>query len=582
MGSVKDSSAPTIKLAEYLFTRLRQLGIDSVHGVPGDFNLHLLDYVKPSRLHWVGNANELNAGYAADGYARIKGIGALITTSGVGELSAINAIAGAYAERAAVVHIVGTPSRHLQDNRVMLHHGFNDGEYRRFAQMHSHVTVAQASLRSANETPAQIDEVLRQCLVQSRPVYIEVPQDLVSVPISAHNLEIPVWTPSYTPTSAEEAALAAILDRASSAQSPLILVDGEIRPLGIVEDVQKIVASTGWPTWTTPLGKSLIDETLPNFHGIYKGKHANSTEKELFGSSDLILYFGPHLSSTNTNQFSMIPRPEASIIFTDTEVKIGTQVFRDVTARAVVRALSQQLKTSNIHRYDVYPELPKDFKISFADIPRNGKIDQSKIWHLLANVIRPGDVVLGETGTSGHGSRVYPMPQHSRLFLPSTWLSIGYMLPAAQGAALAQRELIQSSKYHSIEKAQTILFIGDGSFQMTVQELSSIIRNNLDVIVFLINNDGYTIERCIHGLEEGYNDVARWRYLQAPSFFGARQDSYVRSAKTWGELEDILGDDKLINGKGLRMVEIFMDIDDAPEGALLDLMNAEKKRLQTM
>ena len=162
--------APTVKLAEYLFQRLVQLGIGSVHGVPGDFNLTLLDYVEPAGLNWIGNANELNAGYAADGYARIKGISALVTTFGVGELSAINAIAGAYAERAAVVHIVGTPPRSTQDGRVKVHHTFADGNFTRFAEMAKHVTVAQASLRDPRSAPEQIDQILVQCLLHSRPV----------------------------------------------------------------------------------------------------------------------------------------------------------------------------------------------------------------------------------------------------------------------------------------------------------------------------------------------------------------------------------------------------------------------------
>src|SRR4051794_27575791 len=157
----------TITLAEYLFIRLRQLGVGAIHGVPGDYNLTLLDYVEPTGLLWVGNANELNAGYAADGYARIKGVGALVTTFGVGELSAINAIAGAFTERAAVVHIVGTPPRASQDGRLKIHHTFNDGEYRRFGLMAAQVTVAQANLRDPRTCPEQIDEVLRQCLIHS-------------------------------------------------------------------------------------------------------------------------------------------------------------------------------------------------------------------------------------------------------------------------------------------------------------------------------------------------------------------------------------------------------------------------------
>ncbi|KZL82969.1 thiamine pyrophosphate enzyme [Colletotrichum incanum] len=493
MSQSHDDSPSTVKLAEYLFTRLHQLGIGAIHGVPGDFNLHLLDYVKPAGLLWVGNTNELNAGYAADGYARIKGIGALITTSGVGELSAINAIAGAYAERAAVVHIVGTPSRPSQDARLMLHHGFNDGEYRRFAQMHSHVTVAQADLRHALSAPDQIDEVLKHAF-----------------------------------------------------------------------------------------GKSLVDETLPNVHGVYSGKFAQQAERTFVERADLVLCFGPHFSSTNTSAFSSIPKTDVSVLFYDKQVKVADQLFRDVTAKSVVISLLRELDVSRPDQYAPYPDLPREYKIKFSQVSGEEKISHSKFWHLVANIIRPGDVILGETGTSGHGCRVLPLPAHTRLFIPATWLSIGYMLPAAQGASLAQRELIRSDQYHNVRDARTILFIGDGSFQMTAQEISTIIRHNLDVIIFLVNNDGYTIGRCMHGLQQSYNDIAPWRYLQAPTFFGSKAETYVRSAKTWGALEAVFNADMLLKGKGLRMIEVFMDRGDVPAGALADLLETEKRRMSAI
>ncbi|OHF02721.1 thiamine pyrophosphate enzyme [Colletotrichum orchidophilum] len=578
MTQVPDRKHSSIKLAEYLFTRLHQLGIGAIHGVPGDFNLALLDYVKPAGLQWVGNTNELNAGYAADGYARIKGIGALITTSGVGELSAINAVAGAYAERAAVVHIVGTPSRILQESRTLMHHGFNDGNYRRFAEMHSHVTIAQADLRHAESAPGQIDEVLRQCLAQSRPVYIQVPQDLVAVLVPANGLETPIQLPYASPTPADEAALTAISDKIYAAKQPIILVDGETRPLGIIDQTENFVKATGWPTWTTAFSKSLVDETLQNYHGIYSGRFADPAVKTFVNKADLILCFGPHFSSTNSYAFSSIPKPEVTILFSD-NVKVADQTFRDITVRAVVAALLERLDTSKIHRYTPYPDLPQDHGIEFSSVASEKKITHSKFWHLTSSFVRTGDIVLGETGTAGHGSRVFSLPPHTRMFLPTTWLSIGYMLPAAQGAALAQRELIQSAQYHNIKDARTILFIGDGSFQMTVQEISTIIRHQLNVVIILLNNDGYTIERCIHGLDQPYNDVARWRYLQAPSFFGGSPETYAASAKTWGELKKVLNDDELKDGKGLRMVEVFMDSDDAPAGALLDLLEKEKIRI---
>ncbi|KAF2704994.1 thiamine pyrophosphate enzyme, partial [Pleomassaria siparia CBS 279.74] len=573
----------TVTLAEYIFTRLRQLGVGSIHGVPGDFNLTLLDYVAPSGLEWVGNANELNAGYAADGYARIKGLSALITTFGVGELSAVNAIAGAYAERAPVVHIVGTPSRATQDGKLLVHHTFNDGDFRRFGKMHAHITVAQASLRDPLTSPDQIDHVLQQCLMHSRPVYIELPVDLVDAPVDSDKLQIHITVPKALPTSASDEALARVIDRIYAAKQPIILADGECRPLGIVEDVQALVKSTNWPTWTTPFGKGLFDETLPNFNGTYNGGYDYPAIQKAFEEADLVLCFGPHWSSTNTYAYTSIPKAGVCISFTDTEINIDDQVFRDVPARLAVSQLLQKLDVSKSQQYDVafHKQLRSHIpaSVAFSDVSKDSSLSQDKLWRAFEPYLRPGDIILGETGTSGYGVREMRLPTRTRVFVPATWLSIGYMLPAAQGAALAQRELQKEKKQNKDQDSgRTILFIGDGSLQMTVQELSTIIRLNLNVIVFLLNNDGYTIERVIHGLHERYNDVPHWRYLQAPSFFGAGQDSFTKNVKTWGELEEVLKDERLMDGKGLRMVEITLEREDVPEGPLKEYLEKERVR----
>lgn len=565
-------------VAEYLFKRLHQLGVGSIHGVPGDYNLTLLDYVEPSGIHWVGNCNELNAGYAADGYARINGLGALITTFGVGELSAINAIAGAYTERAAVVHIVGTPARASQDNRLLIHHTFNDGEYRRFGQMHAHVTIAQTSIRDPRTAPEQIDHILQQCLSHSRPVYIEVPVDLVGAKVSPDRLGTPVRIPDTLHSPSHDEALKAVLDKIHSSKSPILLVDGEIRALGIVDEVEKIVKSTGWPTWTTTFAKGLLDESLPNVHGIYQGTFGDQAAQDFFQASDLVLCFGPHFSSTNSYAYTSIPKAELTISFSDTEIKCGGDVFRDIPAKHALSLLVQQLEPAKLKSYNPYPNLSRPEATAFSAVTdKGGAITQDKLWGLLSNFLEPGDIVFGETGTAGYGCRVMPLPKNTRLFTPVTWLSIGYMLPASQGAALAQRELISRSSYHGLNSARTILLIGDGSFQMTAQELSTIIKENLDVVVFLINNDGYTIERCIHGLKQGYNDVARWRYLQTASAFGAKEDTFTAVVRNWGDLEKVLVDERLVMGKGLRMVEIFMDREDAPPGPLLSMINKQKE-----
>ncbi|KIW32249.1 uncharacterized protein PV07_03809 [Cladophialophora immunda] len=573
----------TVKLGEYLFTRLHQLGVRSIHGVPGDYNLTLLDHIEPSGLHWVGNCNELDAGYAADGYARINGLGALITTFGVGELSAINAIAGAYCERAAVVHIVGTPERAVQDCRLKVHHTFADGNFDRFAQMHAQITVAQASLKDPQSAPEQIDAILKQCLLHSRPVYLQVPVDLVDASVETGRLRSECLLADLTlaeikPTPAQDRALSIVLDKIKTAKRPTILVDGESRALRITEDVQRIVQLTKWPTWVTVFAKGLVDETASNVHGVYRGSY-DPKAKAFVDNSDLVLCFGPHFSTTNTFDTTSIPPQAVTISFTDNEIRVGEQTYRDIPTRSAVSRLRQELSALDLDLPATQEaELPgKARKGCLSSLPSEQSITQDRLWHLLGNFIREGDIVLGETGTAGYGIQEMALPPHTRVFAPVTWLSIGYMLPAAQGAALAQRELIASSVYHGINQARTVLFIGDGSFQMTVQELGTIIREKLDVIIFLLNNDGYTIERCIHGLKKRYNDIAPWRYTQAPHFLGADDDVFTATVNTWGELQRVLSSPKFTSGSGLRMVEIMLDREDVLEGPLLDLLREERK-----
>lgn len=565
----------TIKLAEYLFTRLRQLGVESVHGVPGDFNLSMLDHVEAAGLNWVGNTNELNAAYAADGYSRIKGLGAIVTTFGVGELSAINAIAGAYAEFAPVVHIVGTPARQIQEARMLVHHTLNNGEFKIFSQMHAQVTIAQTRLWDPLTSAKQVDDILIQCLLHCRPVYLELPVDMVDAFVSKDRLQTPVLVPEPQPTPNLDDVLAKIISKIEAAKQPIIYVDGESRPLGIVDAVQQFVTITKWPTLTSPFGKGLIDETESSFIGVYQGQWGAKAVHDFVKESDLALCFGPHYSGTNTYMWNSIPQSKETIEFTSSGVKIGPDLYRDVSSRLILGLLLKKLDISNIKSYSPLPDLPKYQLLAPSSPPADDIIKQDRVWKILGNLVQPGDIVMGETGTAGFGVREIPMQKHCRVFSHVTWLSIGYMLPAAQGAALAQKELIAGSKWHNIKNAKTILFIGDGSFQMTVQEMSTMIRHNLDIVIVLINNDGYSIERFIHGRKQGYNDVARWRYIEAPSFFGAPKDTYTASAKTWAELNTIIEEYKVNNKKGLSMFEVVMEREDAPPGQLQKVLDMQ-------
>ena len=559
--------ASTVKLADYLFTRLRQLGVGCIYGVPGDYNLTLLDYVEPSGLHWIGTCNELNAGYATDAYSRLKGLGAMITTFGVGELSAINAIAGAYAELAPVVHIVGTPARHVQDARALIHHTFNDGEYGRFALMHKHVTIAQANLWDPRTAPDQVDATIQQCLIHSRPVYIQVPVDMVATHVSADNLKTKIELPSPPLSKDEAAATQAVLDRIYASERPMILVDGESRAYGILEHVREFIQSSQWPTFTTIWGKSLLDETWSNVHGVWKGRGATKDAQDFVKSRDLILCFGPHFSTTNSYQSSAIPDSQISILFSATSVKTHDQTFRDLPAKHFLSTLLGKLESSKLKKCDAYSQS----SVPTPQLASDNLITQDHFYRTLSKLFRSGDVVLAETGTAGYGSHDFQLPPQTQLFKPVTWLSIGYMLPAALGAAVAQRERrpLGTPNEKATEHApRTVLLIGDGSFQMTAQELATIIREKLNVVVFLINNKGYTIERCLHGWDQEYNDIATFRYLQAPAFMGADEQgeyqAHTFTVKTWGDLERVMAEKAMTEGKGLKMIEVFTGWEDAP------------------
>ncbi|CEL00835.1 Putative Thiamine pyrophosphate-requiring enzyme [Aspergillus calidoustus] len=573
----------SLPLAQYLFKRLRQLGVHSVFGVPGDYNLTLLDHVVPSGLNWIGNCNELNAGYAADGYSRLKGVGAVVTTFGVGELSAINAIAGAYAERAPVVHIVGTPTRASQESHARIHHTFNDGDYQRFDSMQEHVTVAQVSLNDHRTATSEMDWALLQCVLHSRPVRIAIPVDMVAVPVPAVKLalEIQKQIPPSIRHPQEEAVLCTILERMYGSRKPMLLVDGEARALNITDEVDQFVRLTGWPTFTSGFGKGLVDETLPNVYGVCTPIH-----KPFLDSCDLVLVFGPHFSNTNTFNFLLQPRDETSIVLGSSSVQIQKDVFRDLPVKNLIQQLIQRTDVHKVpaHHHDLLH--PAIGVRSLPNVTPTDPVTQTAgFWKRLSPFFRPMDIILAETGTPAYGSNDFMLPPQTHVFKPVTWLSIGYMLPAALGASHAQRDLVACDQSSGHSNPRTILFIGDGSFQMTVQELSTIIHQGLNVIVFLINNDGYTIERCIHGRKQAYNDIAPWRYLKAPEFFGANQEESrgQRNAngtwqiRTWADFNSVLQDEELADGKGLRMVEVFMDRLDAPD-VLLSLLNAQVRR----
>ncbi|KAF1844061.1 pyruvate decarboxylase [Cucurbitaria berberidis CBS 394.84] len=544
-----------IDIAEYLFRRLKQVGVESIHGLPGDYNLVALDYIPKVGLKWVGNCNELNAGYAADGYARVKGIAALVTTFGVGELSAVNAIAGAYSEYVPIVHIVGYPSTISQKNGALLHHTLGNGDFTVFSRMSEEISCAVSMLNNQHEAATLIDNAIRECYLQSRPVYISLPSDMVQKKIDGNRLNTPLDL-KYAPNDqeAEDYVVDVVLKYLQAAKNPVILVDACAIRHRALKETHDLVKKSGIPTFVAPMGKGAVDETLPNYGGVYAGNGSNAGVRERVESSDLVISIGAIKSDFNTAGFTIRMSQMNTIDFHSYGVKVRYSEYPGVRMNGVLAKVTAKLGRLNI---EAGPQ-PSN-KIPQQEVSSSEPtVTHAWFWPRLGQWLQKDDVIITETGTSNFGIWETRFPAGVNAISQVLWGSIGYATGSCQGAALAAKEL---------DIKRTILFTGDGSFQLTAQEVSTMLRNKLNPIIFVICNNGYTIERLIHGMEDPYNDVPEWKYKELPRVFGAEEGSVLTyRVSTKEEVENLFKDEEFSSGetKKMRFVELVMPWDDAP------------------
>lgn len=282
-----------VDVGEYIFTRLYQMGVRSVHGLPGDYNLVACDYVPKCNLTWVGSCNELNAAYAADGYARVSGIGAMMTTFGVGELSAMNGIAGAYSEMIPVVHVVGCPSTVSQRSGSLLHHTLGNNDYSVFAKMSEAVTVDVARLFHTSQVADQVDHALRECWLRSRPVYLMLPSDVVVQKVEGARLDTPIdLSPPENDADREDYVVDVVLRYLYAAKNPVMLVDACAIRHRVLDEVHAFADKTQLPVFVSPMGKSGVDETKENYCGVYMGAASDPAVTKRVEESDLVLTIG--------------------------------------------------------------------------------------------------------------------------------------------------------------------------------------------------------------------------------------------------------------------------------------------------
>ena len=537
-----------ITVGNYLIKRLKELGVKDIFGVPGDYNLLFLDQIDDAKgVNWIGNCNELNGAYAADGYARINGIGAIVTTFGVGELSAINGIAGSYAEHVPVVKIVGMPSTEVIDNKKLVHHTLGEGIFNNFSEAFKQVTV-DSEILNAENAASQIDSVLCKCFLEKRPVYIGLPINVSGMEILDTDEPLPLnkfeSNKEYLENFIETA-----LNKISNSKSPIILADFEVNRYNLNEELLSFVEKSGLPIASLGMGKGVINESHPQFIGTYNGTLSNEYIKNIIKDCDCFILVGVKLTDSITAGFSYIhDLNDVNIInIHPLYSNVDNKTFNNVYMKDVLAKLSSNMTSKNFKK-DNY----EDETIPADELTSSEVLTQKAFFNKINNFIKPNDIILAEQGTSFFGACTLNLKENCSFVGQPLWGSIGYTLGALLGTQIADKT------------RRNILLIGDGSFQLTAQELSTMLWNDLNPIIFVINNDGYTVERYIHGPNRHYNDINMWNYKSLPKVFNGESKSVTFKVTNAKELDSALEKINTITDK-LVFVEVVMGKMDAPK-----------------
>ncbi|MEJ7208915.1 alpha-keto acid decarboxylase family protein [Staphylococcus capitis] len=528
------------RVGQYLMDAVYAAGVDKVFGVPGDFNLAFLDdIISHEHIEWIGNTNELNASYATDGYARINGLGAMVTTFGVGELSAVNGIAGSYAERVPVIAITGAPTRAVEEAGKFVHHSLGEGTFDDYRKMFEPITTAQGYITPENAT-TEIPRLINAAIQERRPVHLHLPIDVALDEIEVSE----TFQPEDVPHQDVKKYIDMIEDKLKSANQPLIIAGHEINSFNLHKELEEIVNQTNIPVAQLSLGKGAFNEENPHYIGVFDGEIAEDKIKDYVNNSDAILNIGAKLTDSATAGFSYEFDIDDVVMINHKNFKMNDTVANDVTLPSLVHGL-KDLHFENKNDYPQY-ERPQKNNYELSDQP----LTQETYFNMIQDFLQLDDILIAEQGTSFFGAYDLAMHKDNTFIGQPLWGSIGYTLPATLGTQIADPQ------------RRNVLLIGDGSLQLTVQSLSTMIRQNLKPVIFVINNDGYTVERMIHGMKEPYNDIRMWDYKALPAVFGG-DNVEVHDVNTSEELKRAF---EKINSNSDRMhyVEVKMAVEDAP------------------
>jgi indolepyruvate decarboxylase len=482
----------------YLIQRLQDYGVDDVFGIPGDFVLQFYGMLEASPIRVVGTTREDCAGYAADGYARVHGLGCVCVTYCVGGLSVTNSTAGAYAEKSPVIVISGSPGIDERRNDPLLHHKVRDFQTQR--DVFEKITVASASLEDPLTAFREIDRCLEAAVRYKRPVFLELPRDRVTT-----TSQFP-HTPQSEPQSSNPDALGEALEEATelinSAKRPVILAGVEMHRFGLREELVQLAERHELPMCATLLGKSVVSEAHPLFVGVYEGAMGRDGVRRYVEQSDCVILLGTFMTDINLGLFTANLDPGQCIYATSEQLRIQHHHFHDVVLSDFVNGLlDARLKPAR---------RPVPTRKRTEDRPfrarANRPVTVRRLFARVNQMLDESMAVIADVGDSLFGAVDLHLSRHTQFLSPAYYASMGFAIPAAIGVQVADPKL------------RPIVLVGDGAFQMTCLELSTAIRHGFNPLVIVLNNKGYTTERF---LQEGpFNDILDWKYHRLPDLLG--------------------------------------------------------------
>ncbi len=531
-----EQSVTALSIGQYLIRRLSDYHIRHVFGLPGDYVLSFYSMLEHSPLELVNCTREDCAGFAADGYARVHGMGAVCVTYGVGGLSLANSIAGAYAEKSPVVLISGAPGIRERVNDPLLHH--------RVREWHTQLDVFEQICAASREIvdPAtafrDIDLLLDTAHRQKRPVYIELPRDMVGVVPDQIRPYAPAQTRS-DPSALAEAVKEAVA-RIERAERPVIIAGIELHRLRLQEEVVRLAEVSGIAIAATLLAKSVVSEVHPLYVGLYEGALGREEVTRFVEESDCVILLGTLLTDLDLGIFTAKLDAAQSIYATTDELRISHHHFHHVLLEDFLRAL---VKARPKAARRALPPGPAAAQGPFTLVP-DAPITTTRLVRRLDESLDDRTIVVADVGDALFASSELVIRGQTKFLSPAYYTSMGFAVPAALGAAMAEPD-------HRV-----VVLVGDGAFQMTGMELSTIVRRGLPVVVIVLDNKGYGTERVIH--EGSFNDINPWRYELLPQVLGGGTGYEVR---TEGEFDAALAQ-ALADESGMSLIRVHIGVDD--------------------